>query len=144
VRVSQPQDLLLTCQWPQVLAECLTLAGGCLLAVKACHQVCQDKECPAVLACHNKVDPETACTDRAKECLVLEVPECHNREYLLSLSLDLVSSPVHHPSLVRVKTRIPSACHSSSSRDLGCQVWEDTDRLLDRCQGCLLALVDPG
>ena len=148
MRASHPQDLLLTCQWPQVPVGCLTWEDGCLLAVKVCRQGCQHRECPAVLACRNKQDPGTVCMDRAKECLVLEVPECHNKECLrvdlLSLSLALVSSPTQDPSLVRVRTRIPSACHSSSSRDLGCQVWGATDQHLDKCQGCLLALVGPG
>lgn len=153
MRVSHPRDPLLTCQWPLVPVGCPTWAGGCLLAVKVCRQGCHHRECLAVLACLNKEDLETACTDRVKECQVLEVPECHNKECHLaalpSLSLDLVSSPTHHPSpglaSLNLKTRIPSACHNNnSSRDPGCLGWGDTGRLLDRCLGCPRALVDLG
>lgn len=152
MRASHPRDLLLTCQWPLDPVGCPTWAGGCRLAVKACRRACHHKECPAVLACRNKEDQQTACTDRARECLVPEVPECHNKECPLQAhpSLDLVSSLAHHPSLglasPSLKIRIPSACHNnnSSSRDLGCPGWGDTGRLPVRCLGCLQALADLG
>lgn len=153
MRASHPRDHLLTCQWPPDPVGCPTWAGGCRLAVKACRRVCHHKECPAVLACRNKEDQLTACTDRARECLVPEVLECRNKECPLqahpSRDLDPVSSLTHHPSLglasLSLKIRIPSACHNnSSSRDLECPGWGDTGQLLVRCLGCLQALEDLG